>query len=112
MKSWAKYLLQCLGFVKRQSSKTVQASTLNFASLEEHFSYDARVLIDMMEIPGLTVINWDQTGIQYVHVSQWTMGLWREKAWNRQKSQVVKINAYYSCICGDDGWKFLTTTIG
>ena len=30
-------------------------------------------LHDMMEIPGLLVINWDQTGIQYVHVSQWTV---------------------------------------
>lgn len=27
----------------------------------------------MMEILGLLVINWDQTGIQYVSVSQWTM---------------------------------------
>ena len=66
-------MLQRLGFVNRQSSKTVKASTSNFASLEEHFSYDASVLIDMMEISGLLVINWDQTGIQYVHVSQWTM---------------------------------------
>ena len=61
-------MLQCLGFVKRQCSTTVKVSTSNYASLVEEFSYDARVLIDMMKIPGLLVINWDQTGIQYVHV--------------------------------------------
>ena len=27
----------------------------------------------MMELPGLLVINWDQTGIQYVHVLKLTM---------------------------------------
>ena len=27
----------------------------------------------MVEIPGLLVINWDQTEIQYVHVLQLTM---------------------------------------
>ena len=27
----------------------------------------------MMEIPGSLVINWDQTGIHYVPVLQWTM---------------------------------------
>ena len=74
-KSWAKYLLrrQRLGFVKRQCSTKAKVSASNFAWLQEQFGYDARVLIDMMEIPGSLVINWDQTGIQYVPVWQWTM---------------------------------------
>ena len=72
-KSWAKYFLRRLGFVKGRSSTKAKVSASNFASLQEQFNYDARVLIDMMEIPGSLVINWDQTGIQYVPVSQWTM---------------------------------------
>ena len=66
-------MLQHLGFVKRQCSTTAMVTTPNFASLVEEFSYDTRVLIDMVEIPGLLVINWDQTGIRYVHVLQLTM---------------------------------------
>jgi len=72
-KSWAKYLLRRLGFVKRRSSTKAKLPASNFTRLQEQFTYDARVLIDMMEIPDSLVINWDQTGIQYVPVSQWTM---------------------------------------
>ena len=54
-------------------STTFQGLTSNFASLEEQFIEDARVLIDMMEISVSQVINLDQTGIQYLPVSQCTM---------------------------------------
>ena len=72
-KTWAKYLLQCLGFVKRRSSTKSKVSPSDFSHLQEQFSYDARVLIEIMEIPNSLVINWDQTGIQYIPVSKWTM---------------------------------------
>ena len=72
-KSWENYLLRHLGFVKKRCSTKAKVSASNFAWLQEQFGYDARVLIDMMEIPGSLAINWDQTGIQYVPVSQWTM---------------------------------------
>ena len=62
-----------MGFVKRRCSTKAKVTASNFARLQEQFTYDARVLIDMMEIPDSLVINWDQTGIQYVPVSQWTM---------------------------------------
>ena len=70
-----KVFARMLGGLLRDNvrSTTVKVSTSNFSSLVEEFSYDARVLIDMVEIPGLLVINWDQTGIQYVHVLQLTM---------------------------------------
>ena len=94
-KSWAKYLLRRLGFVKRRSSTKAKVSASNFASLQEQFSYDARVLIDMMEIPSSLVINWDQTGIQYVPVSQWTMereGMKRiEITDNQDKHQITAV---------------------
>jgi len=37
------------------------------------WAYDAKVLIEMEEIPDSLVLNWDQTGIHYVLVSYWTM---------------------------------------
>ena len=49
----------------------------------------------MMEIPGSLVINWDQTGIQYVPVSQWTMereGMkWIEITGNQNKCQITTV---------------------
>ena len=49
----------------------------------------------MMEIPGSSVINWDQTGIQYVPVSQWTMereGMkWIEITGNQDKRQITAV---------------------
>ena len=41
--------------------------------LMKQFLFDAKCLIAMEEIPDSLVINWDQTGIQYVPVSAWTM---------------------------------------
>ena len=54
----------------RQSSLKAKLLASNCTRLQEQFTYDGRVLIDMMEIPDSLVINWDQTGIQYVPVSQ------------------------------------------
>ena len=72
-KSWAKYLLRRLGFVKRRSSTKAKISASNFDQLQKQFCYDAKVFIEMMDIPACLVINWDQTGIHYVPVSNWTM---------------------------------------
>jgi len=35
------------------------------------FLYDAKVLVE--EIPDSLVLNWDQTGIHYIPVSNWTV---------------------------------------
>ena len=72
-KTWAKYLLHRMGFTKRRASTKAKLSVSNFLQLQEQFSYDAKVLIEMLEIPASLVINWDQTGIHYVPVSSWTM---------------------------------------
>ena len=51
----------------------------------------------MMEIPGSLVINWDQTEIHYVPVSQWTMereGIkWIEITGNQDKHQITAVFA-------------------
>ena len=72
-KHWAKYLLHRMGFVKRRASTKAKLSASNFEELKTQFLFDIKVIIEMEEIPGDLVINWDQTGIHYVPVSSWTM---------------------------------------
>ena len=72
-KDWAKSLLSRMGFVKRHASTSAKVSPQSFDKLKEQFLFDAKCLIGMEEIPDSLVINWDQTGIQYVPVSAWTM---------------------------------------
>lgn len=72
-KSWAKYLLQGMGFVKRRASTAGKVSAANFAQLKAQFLFDIQVIRDMEDIPDDLTINWDQTGIHYVPVSKWTM---------------------------------------
>ena len=44
-KTWAKYLLYCMGFTKRSASTKAKLSVSNFLQLQEQFSYDAKVLL-------------------------------------------------------------------
>ena len=40
---------------------------------KEQFLFDVKVIIETEDIPSDLVINWDQTGIHYVPVSNYTM---------------------------------------
>ena len=74
-KSWAKYLLSRMGFVKRHAStkgKKLHVAT-GFHELKAQFLFDIKAMMEMEEIPEDLVINWDQTGIHYVPVSSYTM---------------------------------------
>ena len=72
-KSWAKYLMQRMGFVKRCASIAGKISAANFAQLKAQFLFDVQVTREMEEVPEDLISNWDQTGIHYVPVSNWTM---------------------------------------
>jgi len=48
-------------------------SSMDFEVGKAQFLYDAKTFIEMEEIPHSLVLNWDQTGIHYVSVSNWTM---------------------------------------
>jgi len=73
-KAWAKSLLSRMHFVKRcATTKQPKMSSIDFEAGKAQFLYDAKVLIEMEEIPDSLVLNWDQTGIHYVPVSNWTM---------------------------------------
>ena len=61
-------------FVKRRATtKKPKITTTDFEASKTQFLYDAKALIELEEIPDSLVLNWDQTGIHYVPVSNWTM---------------------------------------
>ena len=72
-KGWAKYLLKRMGFVKRKSTSKSKVTVENFEDLKEDFLLVIKQVIAMDEIPADLVINFDQTDLNYVPVSDWTM---------------------------------------
>ena len=73
-KHWAQYLLQRMGYVKRKASSKAKITVENLASLKEQYLLDIRG-VDMEEIPKDLILNWDQTAVHYVPVSNWTMAV-------------------------------------
>ena len=70
---WAKYLLRRMGFVKRKATTKAKISVEDFEEIKRDYLLDIEVVIAMDEIPMELIINFDQTGIHYVPVSDWTM---------------------------------------
>ena len=44
----------------------------DFDELEEQFVQDIHTIVKFMEVPPNLVIKWDQTGIKYIPVLNWT----------------------------------------
>ena len=72
-KSWAKYFLKKMDYVKRKATTKSKLTIHRFEELKEQYLFDIKAVVEMEEIPHDLIINWDQTGINYVPVSQWTM---------------------------------------
>lgn len=62
-----------MGFVKRRGCSKGKVSAENFQVVKEQFLFDVKVIIEMEDIPTNLVINWKQTSIHYVPVSNYTM---------------------------------------
>ena len=62
-----------MGLVKRRSSTKAKVDVKDFEELKKKFLQDINNVIQMDEIPADLIINFDQTGINYVPVSSWTM---------------------------------------
>ena len=70
-KSWAKSLLGRMGYVKQREMNTAKVYPGNFDNQQKSFLEEIQseyedVLFDL-------IFNWDQTGLNYVPVSNWTM---------------------------------------
>ena len=71
-KPWAKNLSR-MGYVKRRGSTSEKITVSNFEELKEQFLINVKAAIEIEEIPAGLIINWDQTGINYVPTNSWTM---------------------------------------
>ena len=71
-KDWAKSLLHRMGMVKRRAITKAKVSVDEFEKLKADFFLDIKNVVYMDEIPPALIINWDQTGINYVPVGSWT----------------------------------------
>ena len=78
-KDWTKYLMHCMGLVKRRTSTKAKISIENFEEVKKLFLHDIKCLKLLDEIPDELTINFDQTGINYVPMSSWTMEKQGEK---------------------------------
>ena len=65
--------MQRMGLVKRRASTKAKVDVKNFDELKGNFLRDMRNVMLMDEIPPELIITFDQTGINYVPVSSWTM---------------------------------------
>ena len=72
-KSWAKDLLDRIGFVKWRASTKAKIDIDDFEAVKEKFLFDVKVVVEMEEILHDLIINWDQTSIRYISVGSWTM---------------------------------------
>ena len=73
-KDWAKYLLSKIDFVKRKAtSKKPIMTVANFDELKDNFLMDIKAIATIEEVPDDMILNWDQTTIKCILVSNWTM---------------------------------------
>lgn len=72
-KSWSKCILKRMGFVKRRVSTSAKVSVKKFEELKTQYLQDIRVNVELDDIPEDMIVNFDQTGINYVPAGSWTM---------------------------------------
>ena len=69
----AKSLLKRMGYVKRKACSKAKVDVERYEQLKDEFLLEIKVIVNMDEIPPELIINFDQTALNYVPVSHWTM---------------------------------------
>lgn len=73
-KNWANSLLSRMGLVKRKANTSVSKMTVeDFEKVKNQMLIDIKCTVVLEDIPPALIINWDQTAINYVPTSNWTM---------------------------------------
>lgn len=72
-KTWAKSLLQRIGYVKRKATTSAKVEPSHFEELKEQYLLDIKAAVEIIDIPMDLIMNWDHTGVNIVPGSQWTM---------------------------------------
>ena len=70
---WAKSLLKRMGYVKRKACSKAKVDVERYEQLKDEFLLEIKAIVTMDEIPPELIINFDQTALNYVPVSHWTM---------------------------------------
>ena len=84
-KDWAKYLMKRMGFVKRKACSKAKIDVEHFKEMKE-FLLDITNVITIDEIPVEVIINLDQTVLNYMPSTSWTM----EKEGTSRMEVIVK----------------------
>ena len=71
-KERAKYLLSKMKFVKRKAS-TKKSAMITVSNFDDNFLMDIKAVVVKEEVPDDMILNWNQTTIKYIPVSNWTM---------------------------------------
>ena len=72
---WAQALLERMGFVKRKGTTSKNKHSVSgFKEIKKEFLQEVVQIVEMEEICGELILNWNQTGLNIVPSSSWTMG--------------------------------------
>lgn len=71
--TWAKSLLKRMNFTQRRGTTKAKVSVKEFEKVKTEFLQEIIDVVKMEEIPEQLIFNWDQTGLNLVPVSSWTM---------------------------------------
>ena len=72
-KAWAISLLKRMNFTKRRSTTKCSMPPENFIVEKRKFLQDIVDMVKVEDIPPELIFNWDQTGLNLVPASPWTM---------------------------------------
>ena len=73
-KSWAKSLLYRMKFRKRKGTTKSALPVEQFHKVKAAFLQEIIDTVMMEDIPSELIFNWDQTGLNLVPSSSWTVG--------------------------------------
>ena len=74
-RAWARSLLKKMNFTKRKGTTNMKMTVKEFEQLKREFLQDVIDTVEMESIPAELIVNWDQTGLNLVPASQWTMAV-------------------------------------
>ena len=72
-RTWAASLMSRMGYVRRKGTKAARQLPADFPEVKATFLERVRSAVTAHDIPPQLVINFDQTGVNVVPVSSWTM---------------------------------------
>ena len=70
---WAKSVLERMRYVKRKACSKAKVDVDHFEELKAEFLLEIKSIVNMDAIRAELVINFDQTALNYVPISHWTM---------------------------------------